>query len=161
MSDQHGKRFTLLDVFFEWNRRGKSAGKAPAPIKALQVRALLTNLLVTVFLKRRMKIKMKMQRITGFFLTYLKNSMLTSYLLLWYRRMLRRKAFAAINVAGLSISLSGALLIYLYVSHELSFDRFHEKADRIFRVYCAYAKLGESVRKFPYTPLVLSPTAWV
>jgi len=85
--------------------------------------------------------------------------MLRNYLILWYRRMMRRKAFAAINVAGLSISLAGALLIYSYVSHELSFDRFHEKADRIFRIYCAYAKPGESVRKFPYTPLVLSPAA--
>lgn len=85
--------------------------------------------------------------------------MLRNYLILSYRRMMRRKAFAAINVAGLSISLAGALLIYSYVGHELSFDRFHERADRVFRIYCAYAKPGESVRKFPYTPLVLSPAA--
>ena len=82
--------------------------------------------------------------------------MFTTYLILWYRRMMRQKALAAINIAGLSIGLSGALLIYLYVSHELSFDQFHEKADRIFRVYCAHAKPGETPEKFPYTPPVLS-----
>ena len=87
--------------------------------------------------------------------------MISTYFILWCRRMMRRKAFAAINIAGLSVSLSGALLIYLYVSHELSFDRFHENGDRIFRVYCAYAKPGESLRKFPYTPPVLAPTAKV
>ena len=84
--------------------------------------------------------------------------MLKNYLTITYRKLIRQKAFAAINIIGLSVSLTGALLIYIYVSHELSYDRFHEKADRIYRVYCAYADPGEAVREFASTPPIFTPT---
>src|SRR5690348_14072915 len=78
--------------------------------------------------------------------------MLKNYLLIFLRKTMRRKAFAAINIIGLSVSFAGALLIYLYVSNELSFDRFHKDTDRIYRVYSAYASPGEAVKEFPDTP---------
>ncbi|MEM9830775.1 MAG: ABC transporter permease [Bacteroidota bacterium] len=59
--------------------------------------------------------------------------MLKNYLKIAYRKLTRKKAFAAINIIGLAISLAAALLIFLYVQHELSYDTFHEKADRIYR----------------------------
>lgn len=84
--------------------------------------------------------------------------MVHHYLRVSFRKLIRQKAFTAINVIGLSISLSGALLVYLYVAHELSYDRFHEKADRIYRIYCAYASPPEQdYHEFPYTPSVLVP----
>ena len=50
-------------------------------------------------------------------------------------RILRRhKGFAAINLGGLAIGLAACLLIGLYVQEELAFDRFHENADRIYRL---------------------------
>lgn len=79
-------------------------------------------------------------------------AMLRNNVIIFLRKLSRRKAFAAINIAGLATSLAGALLIYLYVSHELSFDKFNEKADRIYRVYCAYAKPGDTIEDFPNTP---------
>src|ERR1041385_8488802 len=83
--------------------------------------------------------------------------MLRNYLVTFLRKTLRRKAFAAINIAGLSVSFAGVVLIFLYVSNELSFDRFHENGDRIFRMYAAYAKPGDAIEEFPYTPPNLGP----
>ncbi|MFI5193474.1 MAG: ABC transporter permease [Chitinophagales bacterium] len=51
-----------------------------------------------------------------------------------YRNLKRQKFYAFINVAGLAVSLAACWLIALYVSDELSFDRFNKKADRIVRV---------------------------
>ena len=48
--------------------------------------------------------------------------------------MLRKKAFSFINIVGLSIGLTCCILIFLYVKYELSFDSFHTRADRIYRV---------------------------
>ncbi len=60
--------------------------------------------------------------------------MLKYYLLLFARNIQRQKLFSFINILGLSTGMASALLMYLYVSSELSHDRFHEKADRIYRV---------------------------
>ncbi|HMJ70104.1 MAG TPA: ABC transporter permease [Cyclobacteriaceae bacterium] len=84
--------------------------------------------------------------------------MLKNHLLIFLRKSLRRKAFTAINFTGLSVSVAGALLIYLYVANELSFDRFHENGTRIYRMYAAYAHPGDAVSEFPDTPFNLGPT---
>lgn len=60
--------------------------------------------------------------------------MLKYYLLLFGRNIQRQRLFSFINILGLSVGMASALLMYLYVSSELSHDRFHEKADRIYRV---------------------------
>jgi putative ABC transport system permease protein len=51
-----------------------------------------------------------------------------------YRNLKRQRIYSLINISGLAVSLSACWLIALYVSDELSFDRFNEKADRIVRV---------------------------
>jgi putative ABC transport system permease protein len=60
--------------------------------------------------------------------------MLKNYILTAVRSLLRNKGFSTINILGLSIGLASFILISLYVYHELSFDRYHAKADRIFRI---------------------------
>ena len=50
------------------------------------------------------------------------------------RNIRRNKAFASITILGLSIGIATCLLIMQYVDHELSYDRFHEKAARIYRI---------------------------
>ena len=50
------------------------------------------------------------------------------------RHMSRQRGYTAINVLGLAVGLVCAILIFLYVRYELSYDRYHEKADRIYRV---------------------------
>lgn len=60
--------------------------------------------------------------------------MLHYNLLIFFRNLKRQRLFSFINLLGLTVSIASTLLIYLYVSHELSFDRFHKHADRIYRV---------------------------
>ncbi len=60
--------------------------------------------------------------------------MLRNYLTIAYRNLKRRPGYAAINVLGLAVGLAACILIGLYVQDELSYDDFHERADRTYRV---------------------------
>ena len=60
--------------------------------------------------------------------------MLRSYLNVALRFLNRHRVFAAINIIGLAIGASCALCIFLFVTDELSYDRYHPNADRIYRV---------------------------
>ena len=60
--------------------------------------------------------------------------MLQNYFKLAIRNILKHKFFSAINIFGMSIGIAACLLILLYVVDELSFDRFHANADRIYQV---------------------------
>jgi putative ABC transport system permease protein len=60
--------------------------------------------------------------------------MLKSYFLIAWRGLKKNRVFSVINIAGLAIGLGVCLLIALYVANELSYDRFNEKADRIYRL---------------------------
>ena len=60
--------------------------------------------------------------------------MLRSYLKTALRSLKRRRSYAVLNVAGLATGLAAVLLIGLWMQDELSYDSFHEKADRTYRV---------------------------
>lgn len=60
--------------------------------------------------------------------------MLKNHLKIVYRNFIRYKLFSFINVFGLAIGLSVCMIISLWVLRELSYDRFHEKAHRIYRI---------------------------
>lgn len=47
--------------------------------------------------------------------------------------MLRQKAYSAINIFGLTLGITSSLLLILYIADELSYDRFHADADRMYR----------------------------
>lgn len=64
--------------------------------------------------------------------------MLLNYFKVALRSIRRNKFYSFINVAGLTVGIGCALLIFLYVQDELNFDRFHSKSDRIYRMYCKY-----------------------
>ncbi len=66
--------------------------------------------------------------------------MFKNYLKIAYRNLKRNKGYAFINIAGLAVGLAVCLLMALYVRHERSYDRFHEKADRIFQVLTAFER---------------------
>jgi len=61
-------------------------------------------------------------------------TMFKNHLTIAQRIIRRHKGFSFINIAGLSVGLSAALIIGLYVRHEMSFDRHHENLQRIFRI---------------------------
>lgn len=58
--------------------------------------------------------------------------MLKSYLTFALRRLKRQPGYTFINVAGLAVAMACCLLVGLYMKDELSFDGFHERADRLF-----------------------------
>ena len=60
--------------------------------------------------------------------------MFKNYLKIAFRNMLRHKVYSFINLFGLTVGLTCCLLITLYITNELSYDKYHTKADRIYRV---------------------------
>ena len=60
--------------------------------------------------------------------------MFKNYFKIAVRNLLRHKAFSFINILGLAVGMGACFLIFLYVNFETSYDNFHSKANRIYRV---------------------------
>ncbi len=72
------------------------------------------------------------------------------------RNIFRHRGFSFINILGLAIGMACCILILMWVQHELSYDRFHENADNIYRVVEMQQQSGEP---FPVavTPAPMGP----
>ncbi len=70
--------------------------------------------------------------------------MVKNYLKVALRNIGRHKLFTFINIIGLSIGISAAIVIYVIVQHDLSFDKFHPNGNRIYRVVSDFTYSGES-----------------
>lgn len=85
--------------------------------------------------------------------------MLTNYLKIAWRNLVRNKSFSAINIVGLALGITCSLTIYLWVQDERSFDQFHEKGDRIYRVMVnSVDKDGAISNSFEHSPGLLAGT---
>ena len=60
--------------------------------------------------------------------------MIRNYLVITLRNVLKYKSYSFTNILGLSIGIACCLLILLYIQDEMSYDKYHENADRIYRV---------------------------
>ena len=60
--------------------------------------------------------------------------MIKNYFKTAFRNLLRNKTYAAINITGLAVGIAACLLIFIVVQYETSFDTFHKKKDRIYKV---------------------------
>ena len=60
--------------------------------------------------------------------------MFLNYIKIALRNFRNQRLFSSLNIFGLGIGMAAVWLMVLYVANELSYDRFHEKSDRIFRV---------------------------
>ena len=69
--------------------------------------------------------------------------MFKNYFTTAFRNIRRSKIYSFINIFGLSLGLSSAMLIILYVKDELSYDRFHKNVDHIYRVVSKSSYKGE------------------
>lgn len=69
--------------------------------------------------------------------------MIKNYFKIAFRNFWRHKLFTLINVIGLSIGISSALVIYLIVHYDFTFDKFHKDGDRIYRVVTNMSYSGE------------------
>ena len=61
-------------------------------------------------------------------------NMFKNYITIAFRNLTKQRFYTFINVAGLATGVAACMVIILFVMHELSYDRYHEKADRIYRV---------------------------
>ena len=80
--------------------------------------------------------------------------MLHNYLTIALRNLLRYPAYTLINIVGLAIGLAACMLILLYVWDELSYDRYHPHADRVYRIVDDIESAGHTVRTAG------SPSGW-
>ena len=60
--------------------------------------------------------------------------MLTNYLKIAWRNLIRNRVLSTINIVGLSAGLAAVMFILLFVQDEVSYDRFHTKGDRLYRL---------------------------
>jgi len=60
--------------------------------------------------------------------------MFKNYLKTAFRNLKRNKSYAIINVLGLTVGIAASLLIFLVIQYETSFDNFHKKKDKIYRI---------------------------
>jgi len=83
--------------------------------------------------------------------------MIRNYLKVAWRNLFKHKGYSFINIFGLAVGIACFIMIGLWVRHELSYDRFHQKAERIFLVedYEKYSD-GEELR-FSVNPPLLAP----
>lgn len=82
--------------------------------------------------------------------------MFKNYLKLAWRNLIRQKSYSFINITGLSIGMACCIILFLFIQNELSYDRFHDHSDRIFRAVLQAEHEGE-VRRSATTPAPLGP----
>lgn len=75
--------------------------------------------------------------------------MLQHFFLVAFRNLLKRKLYSFINMTGLAIGMASCLLIALYVQHELSYERYHTRHDRIYRVIQAFRSSDKGQHALP------------
>lgn len=81
--------------------------------------------------------------------------MFKNYLKIAFRNLWKNKSYAVINIIGLSVGLTVCLLVFLFIRYEISFDRFHQNKDRIYRVVTTW-KYSDRMEYSQGTPLPLS-----
>lgn len=77
--------------------------------------------------------------------------MFSGYLKIALRNIKRNRGYSFINISGLSMGIACAVFILMWVQDELIYDRFHEKADRIYRV-ASRGRIGNTEISQTYTP---------
>lgn len=81
--------------------------------------------------------------------------MLRNYVVTAFRTMLNNKVHAFINISGLAIGITGIIFIALWIRYEWSFDRFHDKSDRTYRVMMNYSPTDGEVQTLSQAPVAI------
>lgn len=82
--------------------------------------------------------------------------MFKNYLKIAQRQLLKSKVNGAINIAGLSMGIAICLLVTLFVHDEFSYDKFHEKGERIYKLNVKMKYYGEEHNGTMTSPIMLS-----
>ncbi|MCP4312663.1 MAG: FtsX-like permease family protein [Bacteroidetes bacterium] len=78
--------------------------------------------------------------------------MIRNYIVVALRNLWRHRGYSLINVLGLAIGLASSILILLYVINELTYDRFHDKSDQIYRVWISGSMPATEMRHAVTSP---------
>ena len=78
--------------------------------------------------------------------------MFRNYIKLAVRNLSHQKVFSIINITGLAVGLASSLTILLWVQDEMSYDKFHSKADRTYRITAAASGLKIVLVPVPVGP---------
>ncbi|MEP7319308.1 MAG: ABC transporter permease [Panacibacter sp.] len=80
--------------------------------------------------------------------------MFRNYFKIAFRNLWRNKSFSLINIIGLAIGIATCLIIMLFVNNELSYDKYNDKADRMYTVYFQGNVQGEKMNEASVMPPV-------
>jgi putative ABC transport system permease protein len=83
-------------------------------------------------------------------------TMFKNYLKIAFRNFYKHKSYSVINILGLAIGSACCILILMYMTDELSFDNYHEKGDRIYKVL-SFSTMGTTTRQYASIPPAISP----
>ncbi len=83
--------------------------------------------------------------------------MFKNLLLVTIRNFKRDKGYSLLNILGLTIGVTFSLLIIFYIKDELSYDKYHEKGDRIFRINSYIKEADKDTMKWAITPFPMAP----
>jgi ABC-type antimicrobial peptide transport system permease subunit len=83
--------------------------------------------------------------------------MLKNYLIIAFRNLWRNKVYSFINIFGLAIGLTSAMLIFLWINDEMSYDQFHQKRNVLYKAWNRAVFDGE-LHCWNTTPAPLAPT---
>ncbi|MEO7987985.1 MAG: ABC transporter permease [Chryseolinea sp.] len=83
--------------------------------------------------------------------------MIRSYFKIALRSLIRNKAFTFINVLGLVLGISFSTMLYTYVNNELSYDSFHTKSDRTYRILTLDKSVPDNIRTYGLTVSPFGP----
>jgi len=81
--------------------------------------------------------------------------MVRNYLLSIWRSLVRNSLFSLINIIGLAVGIACVVLFFLWVSDEVSFDRFHRNRERIYNLLSVFPR--EKSNSMSVTPFPLAP----
>ncbi len=84
--------------------------------------------------------------------------MIRNYLKVAVRNLLKHKGYTFINILGLAVGIAASVLIFIYITHEMSYDKFHENADRTYRITADWSNNGDSRIHQLGTPYILAQT---
>ena len=84
--------------------------------------------------------------------------MIRNYLKIALRNLIRQRFYSAINLLGLAVGIACAVLLYMYIQHELSYDAHFKNAKKIYRIELEGKEQGGEWERSIATQWLLAPT---
>ena len=83
--------------------------------------------------------------------------MIKNLLLVALRNFKRDKSYSLLNILGLTIGITFSLFLIFYIKDELSYDRYNEKASRIYRINAHIKEADKDTMRWAVTPFPMAP----